>query len=377
MAILVTGGAGYIGSHTAIELLNAGREIVILDNFSNSKPEVLENIKKITGKDFKFYEVNYLDRKELEKVFEENKIEAVLNFAGYKAVGESVQKPLEYYENNISGAVILLETMKKYNVKKFIFSSSATVYGEPEKIPLTEECKIGGTTNPYGTTKLFIEQILQDLYKSDNTWDIAILRYFNPVGAHESGLIGEEPQGIPNNLMPYVVRVASGQLEQLSVFGNDYNTPDGTGVRDYIHVVDLAKGHIKALEKLEKENTGIYIYNLGTGTGYSVLDMVKAFEKTTGKPVKYKIAPRRAGDIATCYSDPEKAQKELGWKAEKTLEDMCKILGNIYKNKRRSKYKTDEKENCLYSYCSFIINCIWSNSHNRLAIRYIRKSFNG
>ena len=214
--------------------------------------------------------------------------------------------------------------MKKYNVKKFIFSSSATVYGEPEKIPLTEECKIGGTTNPYGTTKLFIEQILQDLYKSDNTWDIAILRYFNPVGAHESGLIGEEPQGIPNNLMPYVVRVASGQLEQLSVFGDDYNTLDGTGVRDYIHVVDLAKGHIKALEKLEKEKTGIYIYNLGTGIGYSVLDMVKAFEKTTGRPVKYKIVPRRAGDIATCYSNPEKAQKELGWKAEKTLEDMCK-----------------------------------------------------
>ena len=226
MSILVTGGAGYIGSHTAVELLNAGREIVIIDNFSNSKPEVLKKIKKITGKDFKFYETNYLDRKALEKVFEENQIEAVLNFAGYKAVGESVQKPLEYYENNISGAIVLLETMRKYNVKKFIFSSSATVYGEPEKIPLTEECKIGGTTNPYGTTKLFIEQILQDLYKSDNTWDIAILRYFNPVGAHESGLIGEEPQGIPNNLMPYVVRVASGQLEQLSVFGDDYDTPD-------------------------------------------------------------------------------------------------------------------------------------------------------
>ena len=324
MSILVTGGAGYIGSHTAVELLNAGREIVIIDNFSNSKPEVLEKIKKITGKDFKFYEIDYLDRKALEKVFEENTIEAVMNFAGYKAVGESVQKPLEYYENNISGAIVLLETMRKYTVKKFIFSSSATVYGEPERIPLTEECKIGGTTNPYGTTKLFIEQILQDLYKSDNTWDIAILRYFNPVGAHESGLIGEEPQGIPNNLMPYVVRVASGQLEQLSVFGDDYDTPDGTGVRDYIHVVDLAKGHIKALEKLEKEQTGMYIYNLGTGTGYSVLDMVKAFENVTRKTVKYKIAPRRAGDIATCYSNPEKAQKELNWKAEKTLEDMCK-----------------------------------------------------
>ena len=323
MAILVTGGTGYIGSHTAIELLNEDREIVILDNFSNSKPEVLEKIKKITKKDFKFYEIDYLDRKSLEKVFEENQIEAVMNFAGYKAVGESVQKPLEYYENNISGAIVLLETMKKYDVKKFIFSSSATVYGEPETIPITEECKTGGTTNPYGTTKLYIEQILQDLYKSDNSWDIAILRYFNPVGAHECGLIGEEPQGIPNNLMPYVVRVASGQLEQLSVFGNDYDTPDGTGVRDYIHVVDLAKGHIKALEKLEKENTGIYIYNLGTGIGYSVLDMVKAFEESTGKKVKYKIVERRPGDIATCYSNPEKAKKELGWIATKTLKDMC------------------------------------------------------
>ena len=324
MSILVTGGAGYIGSHTAVELLNSGRDIVIIDNFSNSKKEVLEKIKEITKKDFKFYEIDYLNRKELEKVFEENNIEAVLNFAGYKAVGESVKKPLEYYENNVSGSIILLETMKKYNVKKFIFSSSATVYGDPETIPITEQCKIGGTTNPYGTTKLFIEQILQDLYKSDNTWDISILRYFNPVGAHESGLIGEEPQGIPNNLMPYIVRVASGQLEQLSVFGNDYNTPDGTGVRDYIHVVDLAKGHIKALEKLEKEKTGIYIYNLGTGTGYSVLDMVKAFEKATGQKVNYKIVERRPGDIATCYSNPEKAEKELGWKATKTLEDMCK-----------------------------------------------------
>ena len=306
MAILVPGGAGYIGSHTVIELLNAGREVVIIDNFSNSKKEVLDKIKEITKKDFKFYEINYLDREALEKVFEENKIEAVLNFAGFKAVGESVQKPLEYYDNNISGALVLLETMKKFGVKKFIFSSSATVYGDPERIPITEDCKTGGTTNPYGTTKLFIEQILQDLYKSDNSWDIAILRYFNPVGAHESGIIGEEPQGIPNNLMPYIVRVASGQLEQLSVFGNDYNTPDGTGVRDYIHVVDLAVGHLRALEKLEKEGKGIFIYNLGTGVGYSVLDMVKAFEKATGKTVKYKIAPRRAGDIATCYSDPTK-----------------------------------------------------------------------
>ena len=335
MSILVTGGAGFIGSHTSVELLNAGREIVIIDNFSNSKPEVLDNIKKITGKDFKFYNINYLDRKELEKVFEENKIEAVLNFAGYKAVGESVKKPLEYYENNISGALVLLETMKKYGVKKFIFSSSATVYGEPERIPITEDCKIGGTTNPYGTTKLFIEQILQDLYKSDNTWDIAILRYFNPVGAHESGLIGEEPQGIPNNLMPYIVRVASGKLEQLSVFGNDYDTPDGTGVRDYIHVVDLAKGHLKALEKLEKEQQGIYIYNLGTGIGYSVLDMVKAFEEATGKKVNYKIAPRRAGDIAMCYSNPEKAKKELSWEATKTLKDMCQDSWRYIQNQNK------------------------------------------
>ena len=335
MSILVTGGAGFIGSHTSVELLNAGREIVIIDNFSNSKPEVLDNIKKITGKDFKFYNINYIDRKELEKVFEENKIEAVLNFAGYKAVGESVKKPLEYYENNISGALVLLETMKKYGVKKFIFSSSATVYGEPERIPITEDCKIGGTTNPYGTTKLFIEQILQDLYKSDNTWDIAILRYFNPVGAHESGLIGEEPQGIPNNLMPYIVRVASGELEQLSVFGNDYDTPDGTGVRDYIHVVDLAKGHLKALEKLEKEQQGIYIYNLGTGIGYSVLDMVKAFEEATGKKVNYKIAPRRAGDIAMCYSNPEKAKKELSWEATKTLKDMCQDSWRYIQNQNK------------------------------------------
>ena len=334
MSILVTGGAGFIGSHTAVELLNAGRDIVIIDNFSNSKPEVLDKIREITGKDFKFYEVDYLNRKELEKVFEENKIEAVLNFAGYKAVGESVKKPLEYYENNISGALVLLETMRKYNVKKFIFSSSATVYGEPERIPLTEDCKIGGTTNPYGTTKLFIEQILQDLYKSDNTWDIAILRYFNPVGAHESGLIGEEPQGIPNNLMPYIVRVAAGQLEQLSVFGNDYDTPDGTGVRDYIHVVDLAKGHLCALNKIEKEGKGLYIYNLGTGKGYSVLDMVKAFEATTGKKVPYKITERRPGDIATCYADPQKAKEELNWTAEKDINDMCKDTWNfIEKNK--------------------------------------------
>ena len=329
--ILVTGGAGYIGSHTSVELLNEGKEIVIIDNFANSKPEVLDKIKQITGKNFKFYEIDYSNRKDLEKVFEENEIDAVLNFAGYKAVGESVQKPLEYYSNNISGCLVLLDTMRKYNCKKFIFSSSATVYGDPEVVPLTEDCKIGGTTNPYGNTKLFIEYILQDLYKSDNSWDICMLRYFNPVGAHESGLIGEEPQGIPNNLMPYVVRVASGELEQLSVFGNDYDTPDGTGVRDYIHVVDLAKGHVAALEKLDKEGTGIYIYNLGVG--YSVLDMVNAFEKATNQKVPYKIAPRRAGDIATCYSNPDKAKRELNWVATKTLEDMCKDSWRYIKNK--------------------------------------------
>lgn len=328
MSILLPGGTGYIGSHTAVELLNANKEIIIVDNFSNSKPEVLDKIKQITGKNFKFYELDCLDRNALERVFKKNQIEAVINFAGFKAVGESVKKPIQYYMNNITGALTILDVMKEYNCKKFIFSSSATVYGEPEKVPLTEDCRTGGTTNPYGTTKLFIEKILQDLYKSDNEWNICILRYFNPVGSHGSGLIGEEPQGIPTNLMPYIVRVASGQLKELSVFGNDYNTPDGTGIRDYVHVVDLAKGHLKALEKLEKENSGLYIYNLGTGTGYSVLDMVKAFEKATGKKVPYKITERRQGDIAICYADAEKAKKELGWVAEKTLEDMCKDSWN-------------------------------------------------
>ena len=251
MSILVTGGAGYIGSHTCVELLNEGKDIVVIDNFSNSKPSSIDSIKKITGKDFKFYEIDYLDRKSLEKVFEENDIESVINFSGYKAVGESVEKPIEYYINNVSGALILLDTMKKYNVKKFVFSSSATVYGDPDTVPIKEDSKLGPTTNPYGTTKLFIEQILKDLYKSDNSWDIAILRYFNPVGAHESGLIGEDPKGIPNNLMPYIAKVADKQLKELSVFGNDYDTKDGTGVRDYIHVVDLAKGHIKSIERAE------------------------------------------------------------------------------------------------------------------------------
>ena len=333
MAILLPGGAGFIGSHTAIELLTEGKEIVIIDNFSNSRPKVLESIKEITKKEFKFYEMDYQDKEKLEKVFEENEIEAVINFAGFKAVGESVRKPIEYYQNNISGALVLLDTMKKYGCKRFIFSSSATVYGEPEKIPLTEDCQTGGTTNPYGTTKLFIEQILKDIYISDDTWNICILRYFNPVGAHKSGLIGEEPQGIPNNLMPYIVRVANEQLEELSIFGNDYDTPDGTGVRDYIHVVDLAKGHVKAFDKMIKEGKGLFIYNLGTGIGYSVLDMVKAFEKVTGKKVPYKMVERRAGDIASCYADPKKAKEELGWQANKTLEDMCQDSWNYIHNK--------------------------------------------
>ncbi len=331
MSVLVTGGAGYIGSHTVVELLNENKEVIVVDNFSNSKPEMLDKIKKITNKDFKFYELDYSNKEKMDKVFAENKIDSVIHFAGYKAVGESVEKPIEYYTNNVSGTLNLLDVMRKHNVKTIIFSSSATVYGDPEVVPLTEMCKIGGTTNPYGSSKLFIEQILKDVYKSDNTWDVCILRYFNPIGSHESGIIGEEPQGRPNNLMPYIVRVASGELEELSIFGNDYNTPDGTGVRDYIHVVDLAKGHIKALEKLEKEKSGIYIYNLGTGKGYSVLDMVHAFEKTTGQKIKYKITEKRAGDIATCYADATKAKEELNWVAEKTLEDMCRDSWNYIK----------------------------------------------
>lgn len=327
--ILVTGGAGYIGTHTCVELLNKGEEIVVLDNFSNSTPEALENVKKITGKDLKLYEGNMIDRNILEKIFTENKIDAVIDFAAYKAVGESVQKPVEYYMNNVSTVLVLLDEMKKHNVKTLVFSSSATVYGDPEIIPITEDCKVGGTTNPYGTSKLMVEQILQDLYKSDNEWNIAILRYFNPVGAHESGLIGEDPKGIPANLMPFIQKVAAGKLKELSVFGNDYDTKDGTGVRDYIHVVDLAVGHIKALDKLKKDGRGMHIYNLGTGVGYSVLDMVNAFEKANNVHIPYKIAPRRAGDIAECYSDPAKAKEELGFVATKTLEDMCRDAWNF------------------------------------------------
>ena len=330
MKVLLTGGAGYIGSHTAVELLNKNIEIVIVDDFSNSNEKVLDSIKKITGKDFKFYQINYLDRENLEKVFEENKIDAVINFAGFKSVRESTEKPLDYYYNNVAGAIVLLQTMQKFNVKKFVFSSSATVYGDPEIVPLTEKAKTEAV-NPYGSTKLQIERILKDLYNSDNSWDICILRYFNPVGAHESGLIGEEPQGIPNNLMPYIVRVASGELEELSVYGNDYDTKDGTGVRDYIHVVDLAEGHVLALEKLN----GFSIYNLGTGQGYSVLDVINAFEEATGKKIKYKFASRRSGDVASYFADASKAEKELGFKASKTLKDMCKDSWNYIQNKNK------------------------------------------
>lgn len=330
--ILVTGGAGYIGSHTCVELLNAGYELVVLDNFSNSKPEVLEKIKEITGKDFKFYECDYTSAEALEKVFIENEIGQVINFAGFKAVGESVAKPLEYYTNNVYGALNLLQIMKKYNVKDFVFSSSATVYGDPERIPIDEECRVGGTTNPYGTSKYMIELILKDLYKSDPTWNIVILRYFNPIGAHKSGLIGEEPQGIPNNLLPYITRVANGTLKELSVYGNDYDTKDGTGVRDYIHVVDLAIGHVKAIEKILKDEKKLSIYNLGTGNGYSVLEIVNAFKQENKVDVPYRITDRRPGDIAVCYADPKKAKEELGFVAKYGIDDMVRDAWNYQKN---------------------------------------------
>lgn len=333
MSVLVTGGAGYIGSHTVVELLNRGEKIIIVDNFSNSKPEMLNKIRKITNKDFKFYEVDLLDRENLDKVFAENSdIESVIHFAGLKAVGESVEKPIEYYHNNITGTLILLDVMKKYNCKKIVFSSSATVYGDPATVPIKEDFPLS-TTNPYGSTKLMIEQILRDVYISDNDWSIILLRYFNPIGAHESGLIGENPNGIPNNLLPYINQVACGKLECLSVFGNDYDTVDGTGVRDYIHVVDLAKGHLKALDKARNSN-GVEAYNLGTGTGYSVLQIVKAFEDATGVEVKYKIVERRPGDIATCYADPTKAKNELGWTAEKGIEEMCKDAWRFTQNNK-------------------------------------------
>ena len=324
--ILVTGGAGFIGSHTCVELLEAGYEVVIVDNFSNSKPEALNRIKKITGKDFAFYEADLLDLAALEKIFEENKIDAVIHFAGLKAVGESVQKPVEYYHNNITGTLMLIKAMRKYGCKKIVFSSSATVYGPVNKAPYTEDMPTSAT-NPYGYTKVMIEQILRDVYVSDNDWSVSLLRYFNPIGAHKSGLIGEDPNGIPNNLLPYICQVAVGKLEKLGVFGDDYDTPDGTGVRDYIHVVDLAKGHVKAIDYAE-QHKGTEIFNLGTGTGYSVLDIVKAFSKVNNIEIPYDIKPRRAGDIAECYADPTKAYEILGWKAEKNLEDMCRDSWN-------------------------------------------------
>lgn len=331
MAILVTGGAGYIGSHTVVELQNAGYEVVVIDNLCNSSEEALKRVEQITGKPVKFYKADVRDREALEKIFENESIDSCINFAGLKAVGESVAKPLEYYENNINGTLVLLDVMRKHNVKNFVFSSSATVYGNPAFVPITEECPKGAITNPYGQTKGMLEQILTDLQKADKEWNIILLRYFNPIGAHESGLIGENPNGIPNNLMPYITQVAVGKLPKLGVFGDDYDTPDGTGVRDYIHVVDLAIGHVKAIEKL-KENPGLEVYNLGTGKGYSVLDIVKNFEAASGVKIPYEIKPRRAGDIATCYADATKAKNELGWVAERDLQTMCADSWRFQKN---------------------------------------------
>lgn len=322
MKILVTGGAGYIGSHTCIELIQAGYDVVVLDNLCNSSPESLKRVEKIVGKEIKFYEADIRDAKALADIFAAEDIDAVIHFAGLKAVGESVAKPLEYYDNNINGTVVLCNAMKNAGVKNIIFSSSATVYGDPAFIPITEECPKGQCTNPYGWSKSMLEQILTDLHTSDNEWNVVLLRYFNPVGAHKSGTIGENPKGIPNNLMPYITQVAVGKREFLGVFGDDYNTPDGTGVRDYIHVVDLADGHVKALKKIE-EKAGVCVYNLGTGNGYSVLDMVKAFSKACGKDLPYKILDRRPGDIAMCYADPAKAKAELGWEATRGLDEMC------------------------------------------------------
>lgn len=322
MSVLVTGGLGYIGSHTCVELINSGADIVVADNLYNCKKSSYDRIKALVGKDFKFYECDIRDEKGLTEIFENESIDSVIHFAGLKAVGESVEKPLEYFDNNVNGTLVLLDVMRKHGCKKIVFSSSATVYGMNNISPFTEDMEIGGVTNPYGRTKYMIECILQDLYTSDNEWSICLLRYFNPIGAHKSGTMGEDPNGIPNNLMPYITQVAIGKRECLNVFGNDYDTHDGTGVRDYIHVVDLALGHIKAVEKLKNE-TGLFIYNLGTGIGYSVLDVVKAFEKASGKKIPYEIKERRAGDIATCYSDPSKALNELNWKAERGIEEMC------------------------------------------------------
>ena len=330
MSIFVTGCTGYIGSHTCVELMNAGYEVVGLDNFSNSKPEVLGAIKELTGKEVRFYEGNMLDRELLKKIFDENRdISIVVDFAAFKAVGDSVAKPVEYYINNVASVLTLLSVMKEQNVKSLVFSSSATVYGDPDAVPITEESRIGGTTNPYGTSKLFVEMILQDLCKADKDFKVCVFRYFNPIGAHQSGLLGEEPNGIPANLVPYIAKVATGELDHLNVFGNDYNTPDGTGVRDYIHIVDLAKAHVNGVKKLEKSEGGLQVYNLGTGTGYSVLDIVHAYEKANGIKIPYQICPRRPGDIAECYADPTKAREVLGWTATLNLEDMCRDSYNF------------------------------------------------
>ena len=326
MNVLVTGGTGYIGSHICVELLEAGHEVIVIDDFSNSKPEVLGYIKDITGKEVKFYEFNILDEAKTESVFKENKIDAVIHCAAFKAVGESVQKPIEYYTNNLMTTLIVSKMMKKYHVNQIVFSSSATVYGDPETVPITEDCKLGDTTNPYGTSKAMMERILTDVQHACPDMSVSLLRYFNPIGAHESGLLGEDPKGIPNNLMPYIMKVATGELECLGVFGDDYDTHDGTGVRDYIHVVDLAKGHVKALEHYQAP--GVHICNLGTGTGYSVLDLVKTFERVNNVKVKYEIKDRRPGDIATCYADPTRAKEELDWVATRGIEDMCRDTWN-------------------------------------------------
>ena len=329
MKILVTGGAGYIGSHTCVELLNKGHEVVIIDNLDNSSEKSIQRIALITGKNPVFIKGDIRDEACLNSIFDNNKIDYVIHFAGLKAVGESVEQPVKYYDNNLYGTLSLLKCMSAHGVKKIVFSSSATVYGTPEKLPLDENCPVGGTTNPYGTSKYFQEIMLKDLYVSDKEWTVVLLRYFNPVGAHASGLIGEDPKGIPNNLTPYIARVAIGQYKEVKVFGNDYNTPDGTGVRDYIHVVDLARGHLAAIEKIDK--SGVYVYNLGTGVGYSVLDVIHAFEKACGQKIAYVIKPRRAGDIASCYADASKALKELGWRAEFGIEEMCSSLWNWQK----------------------------------------------
>ncbi len=323
MAILVTGGTGFIGSHTVVELLQSGYDVVIADNLYNSKAMVVDRIEAITGMRPRFYELDVCDKAALDALFDKEKIDAVIHFAGYKAVGESTQKPIEYYENNLGSTLTLCKSMREHGCFKIVFSSSATVYGDPAFVPITEECPKGITTNPYGETKSMQERILTDIWKADNRWKVMLLRYFNPIGAHESGMIGEDPKGIPNNLLPYVAQVATGKLEKVHVFGNDYDTPDGTGIRDYIHVVDLAKGHVKAIEGMEKLD-GVNVFNLGTGHGYSVLDIIKAFSKACGRDLPYVIDPRRPGDIAVCYSDPKKAQEVLGWTAEKTLEDMCR-----------------------------------------------------